>query len=104
MIKYRKMKIAVIEKKVYKLYHRFHLVEPSILPFLTSLFLGLILFNFVFVFLNQKIPTDINGYIWVLYLSIIGLLIVVAGWFYIIREEATIWGKHNRVVRRGLWF
>jgi len=74
--------------------HLFHVVFPSIWPFVTSIGAFLFLSSIVF-YLNGVSEISL---IW----SFVILIASICGWFRSIIDEATFKGHHTIVVRRGL--
>lgn len=76
--------------------HLFHVVFPSIWPFLTSVAAFFFLSSLLFLF------NGIEGAVKIFFFAFLLLLIFMYCWFRTIIDEATFKGHHTLVVRRGL--
>lgn len=73
------------------------MVKASPWPF----FLGIFLFFFVtgIAFVIHRIELGL----FVFFLGVIGLVYIVRLWFYDVEDEASLWGYHTAIVKRGLY-
>lgn len=71
--------------------HPYHLVDPSLWPFLGS-FSALLLTGGTVLFMHYEIW-------WVMALGLLGLLVVMYGWFCDVVQEATFDGYHTPIVQ-----